>query len=428
MQLQSIFDLDRAHKQLVVLGYFLGILHSQNNDHDYCNTLRVKIIPLIRLIAPEKVNKWVKEKKDYILKCERLKRQVIKEVEAILGVLKQRLEEESLLDAPGIEAAWLALELILDPKTENKKVCVMPEQYIVAFQYLTNFYYAIIRLGRKDLIEDYIGECAYDFKKYWDSDIHFNKSSFVPSYFELCEINEVFLRSAFRAWDKLYSIEWGWSANRRDYFRKKKLHYNNDKAAARSSKLLNANGYWYEVKVVKERRKSTLFTREYLTDYVNLVTREIDAKLIEFIVDDVVCLPEAIRLSLENYKELRLIVQWTEGLCEVKDLHTFHYSDPDDYSNVRYDFLKNMIQKPGVIIKIDPVSGAKATKYLRDIGLYGVLDTLFVVSKRGDKAGLISDQIDLEGQPETVICDLRNHLQTVETFEWRKKITAGPLE
>lgn len=428
MLLQPRLDLERTHKQLVVFGYFLGILHSQKDDYDYCNTLRLKIIPFIRLIAPKLVNKWVQEKEDYILKRERLKRKVMKEIEDILEVLKQRLEKAGLLNAPEIMEVCLSLESILKFIPEDKKIWVMPEQYKIAFERLKNVCYAIVQLRRKDIVEDYVGEFI------WDFDIrYFNKKSFVPSYFELCKSNEIFLNSASMAWDKLCSIEWGWQTHRRDDFRKKKLDYNfrkkssiicNHKAADRSRKLLNANFYWYKVKAVKERKKSksTFLTQKDLARCVHLVASKIGVEFTGIITDDVACSPEAIRLSLEDDRELRLIIQWAEGFCEVKHLHTFH--DPDNGTNVRYDFFKNMIQRLGDIIIIDPVSGAKAIKYLQDIGLYGVLDTLFVGCKRGNKAALISDQIDLVGLPEIVICDLKNHLETLETLGWRKTISS----
>jgi len=165
----------------VVLQYHLDLLDSKKSYFLYCQCLRLKILPLIRLIAGAQIKKWIEEKQKYFEVDKLLKSNVIFEIKSISAILQKRLLDVGLLENINIQEKIASLNSILefrpevfvvgheydsitkeirklDTSKQHQSVWVMPSQNTIAVARLKELCYEIMSLNREDLITDYVEE------------------------------------------------------------------------------------------------------------------------------------------------------------------------------------------------------------------------------------------------------------------------------
>lgn len=248
----------------------------------------------------------------------------------------------------------------------------------------------------------------------------FNQKTFVPSFFKLLELKDLFWKSAAGAWQTLCNIEWARS-DQRDYFRQI-LHYINPEECQRSERLLNENLMRLEVLAVKNkkqgRHKVTLFKRDFIEKKLQMVLREFDIQSLPSSLKEV--RPHAIELYLVDDVNFILTVYWAEDIIEFFQLHTFQ-----DCDDVRCKFIKGMLDSPGEEVTFSRIkNGAKAIKYLQQCGIYGVLRELFIKKTTTYSAVLKAKKVYLDNQPQTLIVKLCEHLENIKDSTWTKNYSA----
>lgn len=467
--------------RVAVLEYHIRQLELEQSNQGYCNFLKEKIIPLIRLLRPEMVKQWVVKKQNFITASDNLTPKVLPEVKEIYEILLERLTREGLLELSEVKSAIMSLRSVLDGE-----ICVMPPRHEVAMDRLKHLFYKIAELGRGDIIAEYVEifaeidqqnpngrsniyQCCACIRRvnqknrsiaagapcpdqgcggkleevsYWVITcralgiVYFNVKSFVPSYYALKEAKDGFYEGVVGAWDHLCALEWGWPTDRRDAFRKKKLSYENINKGARAAKLLNACHLWKEIVVAKnydedavQKRKPILFRKEILEKHLRKILAAIyDRSDYRDICDDDLQYLENIRIFLERdvnrRTQLRVIVKWSSDVYAVYQLHGFH--DADD--NRRHDFIASLINNKTAVIDSTRVSGGFAAKFLEDMKIIGVLEEIFIKETKGAYAVIYSDMIDLSNKQPEIVKRVRDHLNSLEFVDWRRNRTDGPTE
>lgn len=178
--------MELSESKLRVLKYHFDLLKSQIKYKNYCDIIRLKIIPIIKTISPDLVKQLDDQNEKFPPKVKKVKSAIIKEVRDILKILKERLIQEKLLDEPNIKSSIENLESILhfqpepyfidgiydvkhktiveigeDENRLRKGVFAFPEQFDIAVERLKNIFHEMARLKKQDLIEDYVESFIY---------------------------------------------------------------------------------------------------------------------------------------------------------------------------------------------------------------------------------------------------------------------------
>ena len=458
------------YTQQIVLKFHLDLLRSQTTYYLYFEYLRLKILPLIRLIYRDLVFPWLREKISYLNRCDQLKKDVLSEIIILYEELKRELVRESLLDSPIIKERCMALESILKFDAEDGRIWVMPAQYKIAFEHLKALCYAVARI-KKELVAVYAESFSYIteyldnheanttyqcndcFKLIAKQALHamgysvdegkseplcpkcgchlqkqpngiphqvphirlFNKKTFVPSFFKLVNILESFSNSAAGAWDVLCSIEWSCDIDNREYFRKN-LYHDNPKACERSVKLLNLNLVRKQVGAIKKKQeeKAYLLSREYIDSCLSIVTSKLYEKIN---IEEMPSMhgPEVIEIDFGFSVDLKLIITWAPGIQEICLMNSFQ-----NEGDFRCRFFKDLLSNPGVFTCL--TSGKlNAKKYLREAGIDKVLRDILLSNADKNGATLKNKRSELHQLPASRLEELRAYLQEKKfrTIGWR---------
>ena len=406
------------------LKYHVTMLHLQKTNYAFFEFLVVKVIPLIRLICPGLEQQWITAKVNYVEQCEKLEKMALSEAEQVFELLNQRLAKAELLEDESIKQCLCTIESALKAQSQDEKTAVViPSRVEVVYGSLVNLCYAILKLGFKDLIQDYADVRYSDNLREWIIDIF----SMVPSRHKLIELQDMFSWTSrikspvWVAWENLFQIEWSWKLSR-DFFRKKELHYENPKDCKRSAQLLMFHSLAFDVKSIQKRRKQkniSFCDRDRISKNLELVLSEVYSQSDYTSELSMFVIPYAIELTMEeNDVRLYLIVKWTQEIKQVCHLHTFQDLD----SNIRYKFINDLLANPNILITMDPESatGINAKQYLEKIGINGVLDKLFIIRKTAHGATLRNKCVPLVDESEVTLKRLSRHIQNLETIKWKR--------
>ena len=372
------------------------------------------------------------------------------------------------MDDPIINSACANLQAILQFSPEDKIVW-MPAQYKVAVERLKLLFYQIAMLGGEALLQKYVEsfseiktpevigfvyqcslcvrriksefcntgvamrfcpdlECRGEIQSMpvhtFRNVVHirlFNTETFVPSYFELCDLEDTFYNSAAGAWDRICAVRRAWQKEKRDFFRRKKIKFDTPARAAKSISLLAINAYYLTIKKIKNSSEpilSIIQCDDLFKDVVRVVIERFGFNFHQNTLSEYIKGPEAIELKIEDNR-LRLIVTWAAGLYGVYELQAFHDRPP---LSCRGEFMRKLLDNPGMEIDCQEASGGNAEKYLKSAKIKDVLDQLFIDKKKGCSATLRSVRVTMEEQEDSVLQSLQNYLKTLKFVEWRKKI------
>lgn len=480
---------ERDPKKELVLRYFLEGLESQKTEQEYCCFFRERIVSLIRFICPEMDSLWIAAKEDLEKREAKVLPEVKEIFEMLGGRINiENLMEHPdissahhavrlaiyteihVLPARYEIAVWRLKELcyavaalgrvdLLSEYVNEEDILVLRQYNPSGCGYVYQCSACLCRVRLNDKITNLNdrlpsccpnSECDGEIERHEVPDdifcavpdIRFNGDNFVPSYFKLWDRRLDFEKNTLGAWNRFGLLEWGWPVGRREVFRKRRSDYNTHKAygtfkaAEKAAKLFTAHLNWRDVLIAKGVQENDkilieglgeievpgLFTRERLQSDLGLVLKAMNVSL-ESNQDDFIHLPGGLALIIE-YDQLRLIVQWVEGVCSVYCLHKFH----KDENNVRRKFMEKFIADAGKeATKFDPevVAGARASKYLEDAKIIGVLDTVLVRYKKGYFAALHSNPVVLVGKSKKILKKLREHLETLELIGWRHSLLSS---
>ncbi len=363
-----------------LLKHNLKMLRLRKKYGQYCVFLSSKIMSFIRAAYPGLVKEWEQEKQSYMKQVIKREECILAEINAVYSLLKSRLFEENLLNNPLIQKKCKALDSILAFAPEEDRVWALPPQQDIAFERFKDLFYGIVEAKGEALIEPYgasfLHSREYIIKERGETNYqcndclvvirakvgrainqhatklcpgcgnmlqsvpdyilgemtvieYFNEKTFVPSFFELRDLNNFFWNGPAGAWAVLCGIEWCWDIKNRDYFRKG-LTYKTPQECRRSVNLLNLQHMRAEVRTIKKNgpeRPSTL-SRKKIDAYVTVLINKVYG---ECCFEDIPTLsgPEAVELELspETFGDLRLKITWGPGITEICLLHSFHDAD-----------------------------------------------------------------------------------------------------
>lgn len=427
------------------------------------------------LIQIKKALEFLKQR---ILEEEILKESVKNHVCIIQSMLKFRASDENYINVLNDQGINELLCAICGDKEERHRVYVMPSYLQGLFEHMCYLCNAIFNLGREDLVIDFVqikvlNEYQYDQmgNPYLNQIRVIDKFTFAPLIFELAQFNDTYCLGndktmpSWLAWETLYSIEWASKESARDFFRKKKeLKYNTPDLCEKNAHRLQLHSIRCEVKAIcnkdqesckinndkwpdriiklsvsgisntKEDQVLLPETREEqnIRDKISSHNRERLDRALEIVLKDVygvsndaiehLIYPQAIELIIEDDIKLRLKVEWNSHIVEMLDLQAFkeRIEAGEDIPNTLYNFVNELIDKPGIFMELNYSLGTKVNvkKYLKKIGLSGVLYDLFIVNQTGSKAMLRSKRIILSKIPKAKLKKLDKHLENLRHHKW----------
>lgn len=488
-------NFNKWSQRAMLLKYQIKVLRSQRTDHEYQDVLVRKVMPLIRLMFPMQHAQWIQEKKAFSQKRDELKKAALIEIKQVLACLKQRLQEAGLMDDETLKQCLSSIESVL----EFREKYVMPSYIEIAHDRLKHLCEVICGIRCEDLIKDYAEiryslkykdepqkagdfqayrciDCGYlycdstapknidgqptpfedvgsnwtcpiaggdqsNFQKY-QLPILYNvpiidtyKASFVPSIYELKELDDLISRHGrawasrpdWVAWESLYNIEWSFNVSR-DYFRNKDLHYETPADCERTAFLVERDASRAEVKSIQSKRQKRnrvyLFRSDFVDPNLDRIFKSLcgeDDSSNNLESADYAAFPYGIELTLEDDNHLRLMVEWIPGIIEVCHMHTFQELEKingDPMKNSMYDFICALLESPGVLVKIKPVEGANAKKYLSRAGISGTIAKFFIVERGHEHAILGFTRRVLTNESEVTLKSLCARIQKLEHVRW----------
>lgn len=190
-----------------LLKYYEGLTYAKTNDYDFCEMAVIKLIPLMRVLFPALFSEWEKKAKAYLIKRTELESKARDDINKAIETLKQRLGEANLLQEPSIKQQLCCIEAVQkcgvgyenmfeEKPTEPEKISILKrkktkscqsEWYVAIEERRSDFFCCncgslehdhrvtvlpsyvwgfnekvenlcrtIIKLGRKDLVQDYV--------------------------------------------------------------------------------------------------------------------------------------------------------------------------------------------------------------------------------------------------------------------------------
>jgi rubredoxin len=106
--------MDNRPSKIELFRYHEGVLSASNNDHDYCEILVTKILPLIRRLEPDLFNAYLEGKRTFINQQRSLEKKALKELIAFFDRLKQLIRNTDLLLNQNIKQLLCCVETMLN--------------------------------------------------------------------------------------------------------------------------------------------------------------------------------------------------------------------------------------------------------------------------------------------------------------------------
>lgn len=455
-------------KKIKLLKYHEGLINSAKNDHDFCKILVTRLIPLMRILAPDLYNQWEQEKKACLSKQLELEAKALYEATEYFELLKQRLNNENLLHDQYIKQRICIIETMLSFGVNNQD---MFTQKSIAPESVPCFKYRKTKSGLKEL---YLGVCKKDFEVVCLNceGLEINHRIYVlPSYvwgvctevknlgeliisssredlvkeqgkiqsiLELCyeseKLNNPFEgesdQELWNAFEILYRIEWAWNISR-DYLRKKKLAYDDAENCAESALFLGLKSLELEVKKLKpniKRQPNTFFcNRNDISRALNIILKKVyDENIDQALSVSGFQFPYSLELIMKDEIHLYLDAEWISGIKQCFFMHTFQYLSPLKKSikengnindNIRCNFITDLLDNPKKLIEMNPSEATiNATQYLRKTGIRGIIDKLFIDKKTRYGAVLKSKKITLTNQSSAILRKVKKYLEPLDVI------------
>lgn len=159
--------------------------------------------------------------------------------------------------------------------------------------------------------------------------------------------------------------------------------------------------------------ENSLYTREKIYTKLNIVLNHI-YQLNTHISDEIT--PQIIELTLDDDTYLCLKVTWQNNIISFFTMHNFQEAKHTD--NELQMFIENLLDTNSVILDKCSASGVNATKYLRRIGIFEILDEIFVAQKTAFTVKLSSKSIEVEKLSPDMINRLLQHMNNLEFRKW----------
>lgn len=470
-------EVETVGEVVQVLNHYLDSLKkSKLSYRNYCNRLRLQVVPLVEKVNPRLIASWDNAYEEYTNEYHNLKRATFSEVQELQAFLERKLSQECLLNNPNIKMANERLKTVLELRFEEYEVGEQtlkglwgsPTLSQVAVDRLKSLFYAIVASGRKDLVENYVMSfskvktyetlpCEAKTKtcnlcrRFYEEELlfhcpdcdglrseptireefyieFFHEEKFVPSFFKWLDLQEAFSQSSANSWMILKLIQQNWLAERRDDFRKKlplvtEGKWKDQKIIEQNMELLNRNLLHREVQAIKKQEytKVHIFQRACIEKALNTVVKSL-LETFSLQKNKSVNGPVAVRLSCKD-EDLLLWKYWSHGLVEICWLHTFQSTDRE--KNLRCSFIKKLLVEPHefVVIDLDAATGADAKKYLKASRIKGAVGRLFIAEAERRGAKLRGRYIGLEKlTPKDVypyaLSTLDRELDELEPLDW----------
>lgn len=457
-----------------LLKHHEDLFFKAQNNYDACKILSEDIMPIMRIAASSSYNGWCKKITKRIKSQLKNERKAFIEAKEYFELLKQRIMTEGLLKESSIKQVVCCIETILsfglesehqfkeediEPTTEvyldvaslkkgkklkwakrkktveiicincgglelSHRIHVLPSYVYGLCKAIENLCDLLFDLGFQHLIEDKVeikNSCIYKF-------------NFASSFYALEELNNPLKNEnddlVWLEFEWLHRIEWAWKLSR--YFLKdKKLDYRNAKNCTRSRNLLLRNHLRLEVDNLKPNQKKKKYTffcdREYIKKNLDVVLSKIyNEQSEQALTIDNFKIPYSLKLMIINHKELVLIVEWVHGIVQFFYMHTFYdissdYSESDDFYNVRYNFIVELLDSPGNLAQMDPQQAAiNAGQYLNKVGIRGIIYKLFILKKTRYGAILKNKKIVLTGESPATLKKVIGYIEGLEPYVCEK--------
>ena len=412
-----------SSQELRILGFHWHKLTKKREDHSYGSFVVGRVMPLIHIIFQDYVSAWAQESEVFLKKYTALQKCITHEVKTLFISISHLLEKQSLNKAISepMQLAMMSVEnLINDAFSEDERL-LFPAYEERLIQDMKKLMHHLLKEGFVDFVRPFVTElsrtthyvddtengiqyqCFECFKKikrihyqalnnegdlrcpicnsnlqtYYEqkletapSIITFNESTFIPSYFQWQNEQELFWQGVAGKWQMLLRFCWLWSGQY-DFFRKKSLNYRDQSDAERAMRLLYLNSCRGEIKKIKEKKQGQMVSFQKRRDLEAALFSLLSNADVAVNTDSIA--PLTISLHL-NDNCLELIVGWTLEIKQVITLCTFENSEGERCTGIRSALENNNTR---VSVKND-YSGENAEKYLSNIGLMGVVRTIFI--------------------------------------------------
>lgn len=402
-----------------------------------------RVMDLIRLMYPDLILKWQVERVRYFETRNILEQAAHVEMHDAFVLFEKRLTSSGLLENPAMRQNLLLMKSAIEGSPD---VLLVP--YLrVAYDHFKCLCYSILDAGRHDLIKDYANvRYSRSLQGYVIDNFMFT------AFFELLEHDDVLRWSnrsnvncpAWVAWDTLISLEWSLKdkskctingettyRENRDEVRRKRLcvcykpvddkvlpeRCKDKEICQESSFRLYLHDLRAEGKTVKGGAEVFCFSEKNISNALQIIFGEIKDAPVVLKPSGKFLFPSSISFVIENDIHLRLILEWAPRVVEIYSMHTFQYITPG--SNVISEFMIKLLDSPKRLVKISRnASGNNATKFLRRVGINGVLDKLFIIKKTSEGAMLRSARIDLTRVSVQTLEEVREYVQIFEHERW----------
>ncbi|MBY0109656.1 MAG: hypothetical protein K2X90_00945 [Candidatus Babeliaceae bacterium] len=431
-----------------LLWHCIKEARSEKTDHKFFKLIQARVIDLIVEAYPEAVSIWVKKKEGHKNKRPAVEEKASRALWKIHDAVKQELSPENLLHKHYIDRYISSMKDALAGYPD----VLLTSHVRVAYDYFKRLCYEILKLGKPEIIKNYVkirhsrnlNELVID-------------KFFIPEVDALLKYDEILCWDNRKkkncppwvAWETLATFKWSmtsktkyeekWTTKyreHRDEVRREKLClcYSQIKVSHSSSRCgspeackngeyrLYLKGLLAESKAIKSKRqgarKVSFFSRDNIGGALEVIFNRVCKMphVEKVLIKDVS--PCSLSIYVEEGTYLRLKVEWGGGVYEVLNMHTLQFKD-EPKINATGDFIISLVERPNVtaIVALEKY-WFNVDKFLKRCGINKVLQKFFIVKKTSKYASLSSDTKDLSMVSANELQQVLATIKRAKHVEW----------
>lgn len=369
--------------KLKALGHFADQVFEAISDYEVFHIISTCWVPAVKrapILQPLR-SLWDKSLHEYQQSWKKAEKTTIQQVSSACTLIKQRLQQNELLEDQEISSKFNSIERILNGE---ERVCLQPH-YELAYDQIKSLLQLLFDKEKTEILNglaDIIYPSETGKKANPNAKPYIHSFSFSSSISDLYDLKKKKSRDNFHdawiIWENLCLAHWCWVYGE-NFFKPQELAYDSIAACARSSFLLELHSVYCDMHAIKEKRKrpigSSFFSQDRFKSYLKVLMNHI-LLFQEEIADQAEPENKIHALGLElNQNTLYLSVEWIKDkeACQYL-LHTFQ-----EKSAQLQTLLPLFNKKEEKIVSLsEHSSGNNSTKFLERMGLVKELKVIFV--------------------------------------------------